>query len=772
MKRMMRAAAVAKHIGISSQELRKMLSEVNFGIKPTDREFPETIASGVVRFAARKFKKNIPPLVVHQEESESDPEEVLPQEDSVTIPQTKQEETAFEKLSRLGKRRVEEPKKEEKTIEDEKKDKESPVGSPAIFRKIEVDPKEAEAIKKAHEKEKKSKQEREQEVLEKRVMERRRKKTPELIKKEGIIEIPASISIKEFSEKVGVPAGEIITILMKNGMMVTMTQTIDFDTLSIVAEEIDVQISKKEQEASAKDLKERNLDQLIHDETENMEKRPAVVVVMGHVDHGKTKILDAIRETRVAEGEAGGITQHIGAYQVEKNNQKITFLDTPGHEAFTAMRARGTKTADIAILVVAADEGIKPQTKEAISHALEAKLPIIVAINKVDKPEANIETVKGELASHNLTPEDWGGEIITVPVSALKGEGIDALLDVVLLSSEMLELKANPNRLAVGTIIESNLDASLGPVATVLINTGTLRVGDSFILGKIMGKVKTMVNDEGKRVQLAPPGMPVRISGLSRVPSTGEILQVFPDAKTAREKAEEFALLEHEDKNRASLSEIMAGLQQGKIKFLKIVLKADTEGSLEAVKQAIEKIESNEVLPKVIHSAVGGVTETDVMMATASCGIVLGFNAGISPRIKRIAERERVEIQNYNIIYKLIDDVKDILSGLLEPEIVETVIGNLQVKQVFYTKKKMMIVGGKVTDGYLKNGVYVRIFRRADQEETLIGTSKISSLQHFEKRIPRIEENQECGIQLEGKIVVEEGDRIEAYTKEERIKTL
>lgn len=555
-------------------------------------------------------------------------------------------------------------------------------------------------------------------------------------------------------------------------MMVTMTQSVDFDTLSLISEELEIQIKREETQGSAEDLKEKNLEHLIADDAENLVERPPVIAVMGHVDHGKTKILDAIRETKVAEGEAGGITQHIGAYQIEKNGRKLTFLDTPGHEPFTAMRARGAKTADIAILVVAADEGMKPQTIEAMNHAKEAGLPIIVAINKIDKQAADIEKVKGELAGHELTPEDWGGETVMVPVSALQKKGIDDLLEMIVLQAEMLELKANPNRLVVGTVIESHLDPSLGAIATVLVNTGTLKIGDNFVLEEHSGRVKTMVNDEGKRIKTAPPGMPVRISGLTEVPSTGEILQVYPSTKIAREKAEEMKELKEQEKGSgSSLSEIMSGLKQGKMKFLKIVLKADTEGSLEAVRQAIEKIESEEVAPKIIHAAVGGITETDIMMAAASQGVVLGFHVLVSPRVKRIAEKEKVEVQNYDIIYQLIDDVRDILTGLLEPEVVESIVGQFQVKQVFYTKKKMMIVGGKVTKGYIENGSMVRVFRGEDQENP-VGTGKVASLQHFEKKVPKIEENQECGIQFEGKVSIEEGDRLEVYKLEERMKTL
>ncbi len=786
MDRKIRAAALAKHIGISSQDLRKLLSTVNFGVKPTDREFPESLASGIVRFASRKYKREIPPLINYDNIEDDEEEE---QKDTLTAEKVREESggevSAFEALNRLGKKSTDEDHQEAPAKKAQKKEKEdtaaeqkpSAAPNPAIFRKIEVDPTEAAAAKERHlEKERISKEEREQEMIEKKAMERRKKKSQVLVKKEGVVEIPDAISIKEFSEKIGVPAAEIISVLIKNGMMVTMTQSVDFDTLSIVAPELEVEIKREERQASAADLKSGNLEQLLADEPENLVERPPVIVVMGHVDHGKTKILDVIRETKVVEGEAGGITQHIGAYQVEKNGKFITFIDTPGHEAFTSMRARGARTADVAILVVAADEGFKPQTVEALNHAREAELPIVVAINKIDKQDANIDKVKGELVSHELNPEDWGGQTPTVEVSALQKKGIDDLLELIVLQADMLELKANPKRLAVGTVVESHLDTSLGPVATIIINTGTLNIGDDFVLDGSAGRVKTMIDDAGKKIKAAPPGMPVRISGLESVPSAGGLLQVHPTAKAAREQSEEIQSLRHQEKaSGTGLSDIMAGLQQGKMKFLKIVLKADTEGSLEAVRQAIEKIKNDEVAPKVIHAAVGSVTETDVMMASASQGIVLGFNALVSPRVKRIAENEQVEVQNYDIIYNLVDDVKKILFGLLEPETIEVVTGQLDVKQIFFTKKKMAIVGCKVRKGFVENGEFVRIFRgepAEDDEPESIGIGKIASLQHFESKVPKVEENQECGIQFEGKIPVEEGDRLEAYKLEERLKTL
>jgi len=609
----------------------------------------------------------------------------------------------------------------------------------------------------------------EEEKLEEKIFSKVRKQDHILKKKEGVVEIPEVITVKEFSEKIGVPVSDIIKELLKNGVIATINKAIDFDTCAIVATELEVEVKKAETTAKTEDLLAQNLTKLLADEKENLENRPPVVVVMGHVDHGKTKILDAIRKTKVAEGEAGGITQHIGAYQIVKNKKKITFLDTPGHEAFTAMRARGAKTADVAILVVAADEGIKDQTIEAINHAKEANIPIVVAINKIDRPGSNPDKIKGDLVNHELTPEDWGGKTICVPTSALKGEGIEELLEMVLLTADMQELKANSNRLAVGTVVEAHLDESLGPVATILINTGTIKVGDDFLIGQNSGRIKTMVSDEGKKIKQAPPSTPILISGLSKIPSAGEILQVFKNKKLIKETLEELRNLSDKDKSIGlGVTEIMQQLKKGEMKFLKIVLKADTDGSLEAVKQAIEKIQHDEVGAKIIHAAVGTITETDVIMAAASQGVVFGFNSRISPRVKRIAEKERVEVQNFKIIFELTDILKKILEGLLEPEFEEIVTGEAEAKQVFWAKGKVLIVGCKVTSGFLEKEQKIRVLRNKE----LIGEGKAASIQHFEKKVNKIDENQECGIQFEGNIKIEEGDTLQGYKMEQKIKTL
>ena len=770
MSKTVRAAAVAKHIGVTSLQLRKMLETVNMGVKPSDREFPITIVPGIVRFASRKLRKEIPPFELDEDDMAED------DEDEIEVPKRENEDgeekpviekkvvpAAFAALNQMGKRKVEIKKAPER-----KPIVKRPAG-PAIFRKIEVDPAAAAAARKEREEQqRKSKEDREREQREQHAMQRRKKHQQELVKKEGVVEIPAAIPIKEFSEKVGIPSAQIITVLMKNGMMATLTQSIDFDTYALIAEELEIEIKKEEAHASAEEVKAGDLKQILADDQENLVARPAVVVVMGHVDHGKTSILDVIRKTKVAEGESGGITQHIGAYKVTKNGKEIAFLDTPGHAAFTAMRARGAKVADIAILVVAADEGMKPQTIEAINHAKAAEMPVIVAINKMDKPGATPDKVKGELGEHGLTPDDWGGETTCVPVSALKKEGIDDLLEIIALQTEMMDLKANPNRKAVATVIESNLDASLGPVATVLVNGGTLRVGDNFVLAHQAGKVRMMTNEDGKKLKEAGPSTPVQLTGLGSVPSTGDILQVFGSAKEAKNSAEELAGLIDDEKRQqgGGLMDIMASLKSGDMRYLTIVLKADTQGTLEAIKQAIDKIETIDVAPKIIHAATGAVSESDIMMASASKGIVVSFHSLVSPRAKRIADQEKVEVKSYKIIYELLEDIEGILEGMLEAQDVEVPLGTAVAKQIFFTKKKMMIVGCGLTEGSIEKGALVKIMRGEEE----VGKGKIELLQHFEKQVEVLEAPTDCGIQFAGKISINEGDILKISKIEKRFR--
>ncbi|MCD6109373.1 translation initiation factor IF-2 [bacterium] len=583
--------------------------------------------------------------------------------------------------------------------------------------------------------------------------------------------IPTVISVKEFAEKTGINPAKIIGELMKNGILANINQQIDYDTAAIIAGDLGIKIKKKRDEVALEDLFAGDLQALLKEDDKNdLVARPPIISVMGHVDHGKTKILDYIRHANVIDTEAGGITQHIGAYQVEKEGKKITFLDTPGHAAFTAMRARGAKATDIAILVVAADEGVKPQTIEAINHAKDANIPIIVAINKIDKAGANPEKVKGELAEHGLQAEDWGGKTIMVPVSAITGEGIDKLLEMILLVTEMENLKANPNRDAVATVIESHLDKNLGPIATVIINTGTLRIMDNIVMGTSYGRIKIMKDYSGKNIKTAPPSTPVLIAGLSKTPQSGDILQVVKDEKTARLRANQIETLQ-KNMNKEGINagkDIIARIASGKLKTLKIVLKTDTKGSLEAITQALGKIKDKEVAIKIIHSGVGNINESDIIMASASRGLVVAFQIDLPSQAKKTAEREQVEVLQYKIIYNLIDDIKKLLSGLLEPEIVKIELGKVEVKKIFYSGKKDMIVGCKVTNGKIENKAKARILRG----EEIVGEFEIGSLKKVDETVEEVKEGNECGIKIPRKSDVQEGDILEIYKEEQKIRTL
>lgn len=596
-------------------------------------------------------------------------------------------------------------------------------------------------------------------------------KTANIVNKVDKLEIDEMISVKELAEKTGINAARIIGELMKNGVIANINQQLDFDTANLIMSEFGVELKKKSTTGSTSDFIEQNLAAIIGDEdSADLIVRPPIITVMGHVDHGKTKLLDTIRSANVVAGESGGITQHIGAYQVEKNGKLITFLDTPGHEAFTEMRSRGAKITDIAILVVSAAEGVKPTTVEAINHAREAGVPVIVAINKIDLPNSNPDKVKAELVEYGLQPEEWGGDTIMVNVSAMTGEGIDTLLEMILLVADVQNLKANPNRKAVGTVIETHLDPGLGPVATVIINTGTLNIGDTVVVGDAFGKVKAMKNHAGKKFDTAPPSCPVFISGLSKTPQTGDILQVMKDDKTARAYADFVA--EHRNTERISSGTIMmdlaAKIRSGDMKMLKIILKTDTKGSFEAIKQSLENVKHDEVMVSIIHSGIGNIKESDVAMASASGALLLGFHVEVPPQIEKSIERTTVAVKTYKIIYELIEDVRGILTGLLAPEIVEVELGKAEVRQVFLTKKKEMIVGLKITNGLLRKGCKVRVLRKG----VVVGDGKILTLQRIDKAVDELKADNECGIKYTGSIFVEEGDQLEAFEIEHRDRTL
>ena len=574
-----------------------------------------------------------------------------------------------------------------------------------------------------------------------------------------VITIPESLTIKELAEKMKLQPSAIVKKLFLQGQIVTLNSEIDFEKAEEIAMEYEVLCEKEEKvDVIAELLKEDE------ENEEDMVSRPPVVCVMGHVDHGKTSLLDAIRQSNVTSREAGGITQHIGAYTVDVRGQQITFLDTPGHEAFTAMRMRGAQSTDIAILVVAADDGVMPQTIEAINHAKAAEVEIIVAINKIDKPSANVDRVKQELSEYELIPEDWGGSTIFVPVSAHTKEGIPELLEMILLAAEVKELKANPNRKARGLVIEAELDKGKGPVATILVQKGTLRVGDNVTAGPCYGKVRAMMDDKGRRVKEAGPSMPVEILGLNDVPGAGDVLMSTENEKEARSYAETFIaesknkLLE-DTKSKLSLDDLFSQIKAGNVKELPLIIKADVQGSVEAVKQSLVKLSNEEVVVKVIHGGVGAINESDVSLASASNAIIIGFNVRPDATAKSIAEREKVDLRLYRVIYQAIEDVEAAMKGMLDPIYEEKVIGHAVVRQTFKASGVGTIAGAYVMDGKFQRGCSCRIIRDGEQ----IFDGGLASLKRFKDDVKEVATGYECGLVFEKFNDIQEDDMVEAY---------
>lgn len=576
------------------------------------------------------------------------------------------------------------------------------------------------------------------------------------------ITITGPMTVRQLAKSINVDEADIIKKLFMIGIAANINQELEPDMISLLAGEYGVKVEEKIEvdQAEFEKIEEK-------DDPQDLVERPPVVTVMGHVDHGKTTLLDSIRHTKVTAQEAGGITQHIGAYQVEYNGKKITFLDTPGHEAFTTMRARGAKVTDIAIIVVAADDGVMPQTREAINHAQAAQVPIIVALNKMDKPEANPDKVKQDLVELNLVPEDWGGDTIYVPISALKGEGLDELMEMVLLVAEMEELKANPNRKARGTVIEAKLDKGRGPVATVLVQNGTLRVGDPIVVGNTYGRVRAMTNDQGRRLKEAGPSTPVEITGLHDVPQAGDQFKVFEDEKKARliseARAEKLRQAEHQATSRLNLDELFKQIQEGEVKEVNVIIKADVQGSLEALRAALEKMDVEGVRVKIIHSGVGAITESDISLAQASNAIVIGFNVRPQPQAKQLAEQEKVDVRLYRIIYDVLEEIEKALKGMLDPEYREKVIGTVEVRQIFKGSKVGTIAGSYVRDGKITRDSLVRLIR----DGIVIFEGKINALKRFKDDVREVAQGYECGITLENFNDIKEGDIIEAYVMEE-----
>lgn len=581
---------------------------------------------------------------------------------------------------------------------------------------------------------------------------------------EKTVKIEDTITVKEFSDKIGKPSTEVIKQLIFMGVMAAINDEIDFNTAQKLGEKFDITVLKKEKNIDREAVEQQEEEE---DDDINLEKRPPIITVMGHVDHGKTSLLDAIRKSNVIATEAGGITQHIGAYTVTINGQKITFLDTPGHEAFTAMRARGAQITDIVILVVAADDGIMPQTAEAISHCKAADVPIVVAINKIDRPGANVDKVKQELIDYDLVPEDWGGKVICIPVSARTKEGINTLLEMVLLTAEMQELKANPHRNARGTVIEARLDKGRGAVATLLVQNGTLHVGDSIIVGDTYGRVRAMFDDKGKKIKSAGPSIPVEILGLSEVPEAGDRFHQVKNEKTAREianKRKQKVREEHlQSAHKVSLENLYNQIKEGKVKELNIIVKADVQGSVEALKQSLQNLSNEEVKVRVIHGAVGAITETDVTLALASNAIIIGFNVRPDINAQNAAEKEFVDIKTYRVIYNAIEDVKAAMLGMLEPDYKEVVLGKAEIRQTYKISSIGTIAGCYVIQGKMVRNAKARVIR----DGVVVFESELASLKRFKDDVKEVAEGYECGLSIDKFNDIKEGDIVEDYTMKE-----
>ncbi len=585
----------------------------------------------------------------------------------------------------------------------------------------------------------------------------------------GPITIPPQIMVKDMAELLSITPNEAIRGLIKHGIFANINQIVDYDKAALVAQDLGFEPTQGAITTAPAIQGERqpsaNEAMIASREEDNTVVIPPVVTIMGHVDHGKTSLLDTIRETKVAAGEAGGITQHIGAYQVEVNGKKITFLDTPGHEAFTAMRARGAQVTHIAIIVIAADDGVMPQTREAIDHAQAAKVPIIIALNKIDKANANPDRVKQQLADIGLLVEEYGGDIVCVPVSARKGIGIDDLLDYILLVAEVQDIRANPNRLATGVIVEASLEKNSGPTATVLVQQGTLKMGDNIVVGALAGKVRAMFNDRGKRIQKAPPSTPVSIIGLPEVPQAGDRLEATPDERTAKQRAQQEAEKRKNESmplGQVSLDTLYMQMQEGKVKELNIVLKCDVQGSAEAIKGALTRVGEDNLKVRLIHEGIGNISETDVHLAAASGAIVIGFNVKADGAAMREAQKEGVDIRYYNVIYKLTDDIQAALVGMLEPTYREVVEGHAEVAQIFKAGKNVVIAGCRITEGKITRSAQARVLRKGEK----VHEGKIGSLRRGKDDVREVATGYECGIVLEDFTEFEVGDIIEAFSQE------
>ncbi|RMF97686.1 MAG: translation initiation factor IF-2 [Candidatus Schekmanbacteria bacterium] len=749
-----RIHSLAKKLGIKSAELIEKLNSE--GIKVTSHMNvldPEKVELVLKMYSSKKAGKKEPAKRATKAKEKKAPKSA---KDKSTASVKKE---AAAKVSKKGKKEKEEKKpskKAELTVVEpaieKKKEKIEKKGSESTS--VEKAVKTEEAIKETPTPSKEAEKPQLTLVEDKSAVEKE-----EEAPKEKVIEINEGATVKEVAEKMNVPVKELMGKLIGLGVMANINQSLDSDTIELIGMSYDteIKIAKLEEEEALEE----------EEEEENLEPRPPVVTIMGHVDHGKTSLLDAIRETNVIAGEAGGITQHIGAYHVKHEKGTIVFLDTPGHHAFTAMRARGAQVTDIVVLIVAADDGVMPQTKEAIDHARAAGVPIIVAVNKIDKPNADPQKVRTALSELGLVPEEWGGDTIFVDISAKKRININDLLELILLQAELLELKANPKRRAVGTIIESKLDKKRGPVATVLIQKGTLRIGDPFIAGTNSGKVRALFDDKGKRLLSAGPSMPVMVLGFSGVPEAGDTFTVTEDEKAAKQ----MAIMRLQKKKEASFSaakkitleELSEQIKSGIAKELRIILKTDVHGSAQAIEDSLNKLSTSDVKVKIIHSATGGVNESDVILASASNAIIIGFNVRPSAKAVALAEQEKVDMHFYTVIYDLIDEMKSTMEGLLEPRIKEQQIGRAQVREVFHISKVGKVAGSYVLDGKIERNSNVRLVR----DNVIIYEGKLASLKRFKDDVKEVPAGYECGIRIENFNDIKVDDIIEAFVREE-----
>ncbi|GBE16595.1 translation initiation factor IF-2 [bacterium BMS3Abin15] len=582
-----------------------------------------------------------------------------------------------------------------------------------------------------------------------------------------VIKIPSTVTVKRFSELLGLPVSQVITELMKNKIMATINEEIDFETASIIAQDLEFETEKDIEDSGEEMLDLEKVIEICKQEKEsgkNLKPRPPVVTILGHVDHGKTSLLDAIRKTSVVSGEAGGITQHIKAYQVKKKGQLITFIDTPGHEAFSAMRERGVNIAGIAVLVVAADDGVRPQTKEVIEYLKEKKIPTVVAINKVDKPEANVQKVKQELADDGILLEEWGGEVLSAEVSAKQNKGIDGLLESILLVAEIEDFKADYKRDALAIVLESHLDPQKGAVATVLVKTGTLKTGQDIVIGSTFGRIRKMEDSFGKEIKNAYPSTPVTIIGINDTPKTNDVVQVVSEKTVARTKSREALTEAITKKSDLSKQKIYQAIDEEKVKKLNLILKADVQGSLEAIQQILSTIKSDEVAVNYVETGVGNITESDIKIAETSGSYVIGFSVVATSVASRMAEGSGVTIKTFDVIYELVEEIKNLLAGLLPPEIVRTDLGRLNVLAIFKRGKKEMIVGGRVTQGKVVKGVNIEVKRGGE----IIGKGKLVNLQQNKENTGEVKQGNECGITFEGDVKIEEKDTLIIYREEEK----